>query len=270
MQKGSKRDYIGLLIAAMVVAQIFALPVFGTEIEKSVDKTNAMLGEDLAYTIRANFTENASNVTIVDYLQEGLVYLNDSLSGTLNGRNITWQLGNVSGVVEILLNASINETYNGTRIASNFVNLTYDVNDSAILQAKTVSDANGDYDFSDLADGDYTVIAVKYVSFINNWTIGRANVSVENGQSLKDTDLYLTTAEDEDVNAVLYLIGNASVSGKILSNTPFGVMNVSNATVVILKEQSVLLKTISDSAGNYNFSDIADGDYTVIAFNYVS
>ena len=270
MQKGSKRDYIGLLIAAMVVAQIFALPVFGTEIEKSVDKTNAMLGEDLAYTIRVNFTENASNVTIADYLPEGLVYINDSLNGTLNGRNITWQLGNVSSVLKILLNASINETYNGPKIASNFVNLTYDVNDSAILHAKTVSDANGDYDFSDFTDGDYTVIAVKYVSFINNWTMGRANVSVESGQSLTDTDLYLTTAEDEEVNAVLGLIGNASVSGKILSNTPFGVMNVSNATVVILKEQSVLIKTISDYDGYYYFSDFADGDYTVIAFNYVS
>ena len=131
MQKGNKRNYIGLLIAAMVVAQIFALPVFGTEIEKSVDKTNAMLGEDLAYTIRVNFTENASNVTIVDYLPEGLDYINDSLSGNLEGRNITWNLGDVNeSIVQILLNASIAETYNGTAIANNSANLSYDVNGS--------------------------------------------------------------------------------------------------------------------------------------------
>ncbi|MCK4736376.1 MAG: DUF11 domain-containing protein, partial [Methanophagales archaeon] len=134
MQKGSKRDYIGLLIAAMVVAQIFALPVFGTEIEKSVDKTNAMLGEDLAYTIRANFTENASDVTIVDYLQEGLVYINDSQNGTLEGRNITWNLGDMNeSIVQILLNASIAEDYDGTEIANNSVNLSYDVNGSTYV-----------------------------------------------------------------------------------------------------------------------------------------
>ena len=77
MQKGSKRNYIiGLLIAVMVVTQIFALPVFGTEIEKSVDETNA--------------------------------------------------------------NASIAETYNGTAIANNSVNLSYEINGSThILNASS-------------------------------------------------------------------------------------------------------------------------------------
>jgi uncharacterized repeat protein (TIGR01451 family) len=74
MQRRSKRNYIGLLVAVVFIMQIFALPVFGTEIEKSVDKTDAMLGEDLAYTIRVNFTENASDVTIADYLPDGLEF----------------------------------------------------------------------------------------------------------------------------------------------------------------------------------------------------
>ncbi|MFZ2071898.1 MAG: cobaltochelatase subunit CobN [Halobacteriota archaeon] len=130
MQKGrTKRNYIGLLVAAIFVMQIFALPVIGREIEKSVDKTDAMPGEDLAYTIRANFTENASNVTIADYLPDGLVYINDSLNGTLEGKNITWDLGDVNeSIVQILLNASIAETYNGTAIANNSVNLSYKAN----------------------------------------------------------------------------------------------------------------------------------------------
>ena len=91
MQKNI-RNYIGLLIAAIFVAQIFAVPVYGTEIEKSVDKTDAILGEDIAYTIRVNFTENASDVTIVDNLPDGLVHINDSQNGTLEGKNITWNL----------------------------------------------------------------------------------------------------------------------------------------------------------------------------------
>ncbi len=133
------RNYIGLLIAAIFVAQIFAMPVYGTEIEKSVDKTDAMPGEDIAYTIRVNFTENASDVTIMDHLPDGLVHINDSQNGTLDGRDITWNLGDVNeSIVRILLNASIAETYNGTAIANNSANLSYDVNGSThVLNASS-------------------------------------------------------------------------------------------------------------------------------------
>jgi cobaltochelatase CobN len=134
MQRRSKRNYIGLLVAVVFIMQIFALPAFGTEIEKSVDKTDAMLGEDLAYTIRVNFTENASDVTIVDYLPDGLVFINDSQNGTLEGKNITWDLGDVNeGIVQTLLNVSIAEMYNGTAIANNSVNLSYEVNESTYI-----------------------------------------------------------------------------------------------------------------------------------------
>ena len=123
-----------MLVAAVFVMQIFALPVFGTEIGKSVDKANAMLGEDLAYTIRGNFTENASNVTIADYLPDGFVYVNDSQNGNLGGKNITWNLGDVNeSIVQIALNASIDEAYNGTTIANNSVNLSYEVNESTYV-----------------------------------------------------------------------------------------------------------------------------------------
>ena len=125
------RNCIGLLIAAIFVAQIFAMPVYGMEIEKSVDMTDAMPGEDIAYTIRVNFTENASDVTIVDHLPDGLVYINDSQNGTLEGKNITWNLGDVNeSIVQILLNVSIAETYNGTAVVNNSVNLSYEVNGS--------------------------------------------------------------------------------------------------------------------------------------------
>ena len=64
MQKRSKRNYIGLLIAAIFVAQIFALPVFGTGIEKSVDETTATFGDALAYKSALN-THEADNTTIL-------------------------------------------------------------------------------------------------------------------------------------------------------------------------------------------------------------
>ncbi|CEG12128.1 conserved exported hypothetical protein [groundwater metagenome] len=99
-----------------------------TTIDKTVDKTTAVLGENLTYTITLNFTENASNLTLNDPLPDGLIYVNDSHNGTLNNKTITWNLGNITGIVEIILNVSLNETYNGTEIVNNSVNLSYGVN----------------------------------------------------------------------------------------------------------------------------------------------
>jgi cobaltochelatase CobN len=201
MQKGSKRNYIGLLIAVMVVAQIFALPVLGAEIAKSVDKTNAMPGEDLAYTIRVNFTENASDVTIADYLPDGLVYINDSRNGTSDGKNITWDLGDVNeSIVQILLNASIDEAYNATAIANNSVNLSYDVNESTHVlsassqevkiegstQGANVTFIIGGYEYQGLI-----VSAMKEMDITLNITIYRTK-SIPDNFSLSTQDVIFT------------------------------------------------------------------------------
>ena len=201
MQKGSKRNYIGLLVAAVFVMQIFALPVFGTEIEKSVDKTNAMLGEDLAYTIRANFSENASNVTIADKLPDGLVYINDSQNGALEGKNITWDLGDVNeSIVQIALNASIDEAYNGTTIANNSVNLSYEVNGSVYAlnassqevkiggstQEANVTFIIGAYEYQGLI-----MSAMKEMDLSLNITIYRTE-SIPDNLSLSTQDVIIT------------------------------------------------------------------------------
>jgi cobaltochelatase CobN len=181
--------------------QIFALPVFGTEIEKSVDKTDAMLGEDLAYTIRVNFTENASDVTIADYLPDGLVYISDSQNGTLDGRDITWNLGDVNeSIVQIVLNASIAETYNGTAIANNSANLSYDVNGSThVLNASSqevkiggsTQEANvtfiiGAYEYQGLI-----MSAMKEMDLSLNITIYRTK-SIPDNLSLSTQDVIFT------------------------------------------------------------------------------
>jgi len=195
------RNYIGLLIAAIFVAQIFAIPVYGMEIEKSVDKTDAMLGENIAYTIKVNFTENASNVTITDHLPDGLAYINDSQNGTLEGKNITWNLGDVNeSIFQIVLNASIAETYNGTAIANNSANLSYDVNESThVLNASSQEvrvkegsqEANvtfiiGGYEYQGLI-----VSAMKEMDINLNITIYRTK-SIPDNLSLSTQDVIFT------------------------------------------------------------------------------
>jgi hypothetical protein len=80
----------------------------------------------------------------------------------------------------------------------NVSNATVVLKKQSIL-SKTMSDANGNYDFSDLADGNYTVISFKYVPFISSWSMGEVNVTIENGQDVSDKNIYLTTADTEDV-----------------------------------------------------------------------
>ncbi|WP_445474462.1 cobaltochelatase subunit CobN [Methanococcoides methylutens] len=137
------------------------------------------------------------------------------------------------------------------------------------LVANTISDSEGNYDFPYLADGNYTVVSYKYVPYISSWTMGQANITVEDGQDISENDLYLTTIPTEDVSEVSCLVGASTISGNILSNTPFGAVNVSDASVVIRKEQYFQSKIISDGNGSYNFSNLANGNYTVIAYKYV-
>jgi len=107
--------------------------------------------------------------------------------------------------------------------------------------AKTTADSNGNYTFSNLTAGSYTVTAILYVPYIENWTMGSVNTSVWRGGLLTDTDIWLTTAGEEAVNDILNatvdpsgLIGSASISGRVLAQPPFGPpVPGANATVAI-------------------------------------
>jgi len=106
--------------------------------------------------------------------------------------------------------------------------------------ARTTADSNGNYTFSNLTAGSYAITAVLYSPV--GWTMGDVNTSIGKGELLTDTDIWLTTAEEEAVNEILNatvdpsgLTGSASISGRVLAQTPFGVLPGANATVVIVQ-----------------------------------
>lgn len=106
--------------------------------------------------------------------------------------------------------------------------------------AKTTADSNGNYTFSNLTAGNYAITAVLYSPV--GWTMGSVNASIGRGELLTDTDIWLSTAEEEAVNEILNatvdpsgLTGTSSISGRVLVQTPFGVVPGANATVVIVQ-----------------------------------
>ena len=104
--------------------------------------------------------------------------------------------------------------------------------------AKTTADINGNYTFSNLTAGSYAITAVLYSQV--GWTMGSVNTSIGKGELLTDTEIWLSTAEEEAVNDILNatvdssgLTGTSSISGRVLAQTLYGVFPGANAMVVI-------------------------------------
>ena len=137
-----------------------------------------------------------------------------------------------------------NPDYHEQEIALNIIEYlakpTSTPTENITVLAKTTADSNGNYTFSNLTAGSYAITAVLYSPV--GWTMRSVNTSVWRGGLLTDTDIWLTTAEEEAVNEILNatvdpsgLVGSASISGRVLAETPFGVLPGANAMVVIVQ-----------------------------------
>ena len=134
------------------------------------------------------------------------------------------------------------------------------------LVANTTSDADGNFIFEDLADGNYTLVAVNWSSDKNVWYTASRNVIIT-GIDLTDQNLKVNSTAGIDQNFVFSLLNKSSISGLTY------VMNYDHpteSTVVLLDNQTkkLIANTSSNSAGYYSFYDIPDGDYDVVAVNY--
>ncbi|MCD4822943.1 MAG: cobaltochelatase subunit CobN [Methanococcoides sp.] len=132
------------------------------------------------------------------------------------------------------------------------------------------SDSEGTYSFTELNDGEYTVVAINYVSAMSFWTIGEVTLNIGSGQNIADQNIELKVDNSNEVDALLSELPIASVSGKTFANGPMGLTNLSDSIVVLKQDSEILEVTESDAEGTYRFSDLKDGEYTVVAINYVS
>jgi len=108
------------------------------------------------------------------------------------------------------------------------------------LVANTTSDAYGDYIFTDIPNGNYQLVALKYTPAMGGkWLMTKSDVVIENGTDIVNANLTLGFADPGAQDPILSLLERASISGKTLS-TPMGgpAQNYSDVPVALLKQAS--------------------------------
>ena len=107
----------------------------------------------------------------------------------------------------------------------------------------TTSDSNGIYIFENLSAGNYTVVAFQDHPFAG-WILGRVNVTLCDSL-LPDVNISLSKADANGINEINELLnktislegtGSGVISGTLHATSPFGVVTVPGATVVMIRE----------------------------------
>ena len=121
---------------------------------------------------------------------------------------------------------------------------TIEVFDSAVLIAVAVTDPNGNYQVTNLAPGEYSVVATKA-----SFQIQAAAATV-----LANATTIVNFALVSNPGTLSGTVTDASTSNPI-----------PNATVALFQEMTFIDFALTDSSGDYTLSSLAPGSYTAVA-----
>lgn len=141
-------------------------------------------------------------------------------------------------------------------------------NQAGKIIANVTSDENGDYIFTDIPNGEYTLSAVIYSSAMGGmWLTNKSEFVIENGQPLA---ISFTMRSDESIDPeeILGYLNRTTISGKTVSKT--GESKVGTNLVLTTQDGEFVANTTSDENGDYLFSDVLNGEYTLSAVIYSS
>nr|WP_276575148.1 cobaltochelatase subunit CobN [Methanococcoides seepicolus] len=153
-------------------------------------------------------------------------------------------------------------------------NITYS---SGEFVANTTSDGIGEYDFSIVKDGKYTLYAFTQTG--DGWLTGKEHITIENGEALSDVRLNLTKNATGTTNAELeYVIellednppvpkdtGSGTISGNVTYSPMGSEWGVDDSMVVLQKNNNILDVYVNSSTNKYTFQNLPDGTYVVTA-----
>ncbi|MDY0386855.1 MAG: carboxypeptidase regulatory-like domain-containing protein [Methanolobus sp.] len=130
----------------------------------------------------------------------------------------------------------------------------------------TICDANGNYVFENLANGDYSLVAVNWSSKKMLWYTGSRDITLA-GTSLTDQNIKINSTAGIDQDYIFGLLNRSDLSGMTYVMKPD---YPRQSTVVLLDQQTkeLVADTMSDETGIYSFTGIPDGDYSIVAVNY--
>ncbi|MBN2111376.1 MAG: hypothetical protein JW705_09900, partial [Methanosarcinaceae archaeon] len=131
--------------------------------------------------------------------------------------------------------------------------------------ANTTCDSNGHYEFTDLYNGNYTVVATDTSSDGTKWYAGHINATL-NGTDLVDQNIKINSTNEVELNhnEILGLLNRSSISGMTyVMKTTYP----KQSTIVMVEQETgeLVANTTCDAAGNYSLNDVPDGDYTIFA-----
>ncbi|WP_406661023.1 cobaltochelatase subunit CobN [Methanolobus sp. ZRKC3] len=131
----------------------------------------------------------------------------------------------------------------------------------------TTSDEFGDYQFSNVQNGDYLIKAVQYSTAMEGmWLTNVQNITVENGQPIEELNLSMRKNDDIDHMEILGLLDRTTISGKTISKKG---ANKTYVDVMLTTPYSeFIVNTTSDEFGDYQFSNVQNGDYLIKAVQY--
>ncbi|MEL7079684.1 MAG: SdrD B-like domain-containing protein, partial [Cyanobacteria bacterium J06582_2] len=145
----------------------------------------------------------------------------------------------------------------------NLVGITVNLlNRNGDTVATTVTSANGNYLFEDVTPGDYTIVQENRPNFVD----------VRDVQGANDSQIDLTVGIGESVVAQNFIDEvPASIAGNVSrddDNDGTGDRNLVGITVNLLDSNGDTIATTQTLAnGNYLFTDVTPGDYTIVQEN---
>ncbi|MCD4704060.1 MAG: carboxypeptidase-like regulatory domain-containing protein, partial [Methanosarcinaceae archaeon] len=134
--------------------------------------------------------------------------------------------------------------------------------------ANTTSDASGNFIFSDVPNGDYSLSSVIYSSAMGGmWLTNVTDLTIVNGTPV-DIDFVMRKNSANDHDAMLSYLDRTTISGKTVSKT--GSAKVGTDLVLTDLQDEFIANTTSNDSGNYFFTNVPNGDYRLSSVIYSS
>ena len=134
------------------------------------------------------------------------------------------------------------------------------------LVAETLTDENGDYEFTDLGPGTYSIIERQPDGFLDaEESIGSIR-GVEVGTVTNDRfNNIVLGAGEQGVNYDFCEHTPASIGGNVGANTPDGKAGIADVTIRLFNADGDLVaETLTDENGDYEFVGLEPGEYSII------